>query len=299
MNFELTSEVKDEIIYAMENQGKIFVFDAVEGIVLPESEVCSPDDQRFYKLPVWDSACGFRLMEHFVASLRNPPVREELRGILKSGHGVFRNFKDVLKANPNVEQLWFSFKEHEMNQVILNWYDELRELWGLEHLELEPEENDELVHDDFLFRSVSAGKEHSELICKEELFKEFNDFYETDLGNVLLNQWKKINDSSVYDLQTVVCETVSGEPAGFAAAFKDKTDATVAMISALYIVPRFRGLGLSKELLEFLLAQLKDGTTEKVAVSRSLLPDFFNNVLERAGFSQFGSVFLLKVPLMH
>ncbi|MBO7135237.1 MAG: GNAT family N-acetyltransferase [Spirochaetaceae bacterium] len=297
---ELTSELTDEIIYAMENQSGAFVFDSIDGVILPESEVVSSDENRYYKLRVWNSASGFRMMEHFVASLKNPPVCEELRSILKSGNGVFRKFKNVLKVHPDVERLWFSFKEHEMKQVILSWFDDLRELWGLERLELEPEENEEeLLHDDFLFRLAAASGEQAEKTCEEELLKEFEDFYGTDLGDVLSEQWKKVNDSSKGFRTVVFCETVSGEPVGFAAGFKTSADSSVIMISVLFVIPRFRGLGLGKELLEFLLEQFRDGTVKSVAVSCSIIPDFFKKILEREGFSQLGSVFLLRVPLEH
>lgn len=298
---ELTSELTDEIIYAMENQSGLFVFDALDGIILPESEVLSFDENRYYRLPVWNSASGFRMMEHFVASLKNPPVCEELRGILKSGHGVFRKFKNVLKAHPDVERLWFSFKEHEMNQKISSWFDDLRELWGLERLELEPEENEgELLHDDFLFRVAAAAEEHAETACKEELLKEFSDFYGTDLGNVLSEQWKKVNDFSLNGLRTVVfCETVSGDPVGFAAGYKTDSDSSVIMISVLFVIPHFRGLGLGKELLEFLLRQFENSSVKTAAVSCSTIPDFFKVLLEREGFSRQGSVFLLRVPFEH
>ena len=43
MKFELTSELTDEIIYAMENQSSSFVFDVVDCVILPESDVDSSD----------------------------------------------------------------------------------------------------------------------------------------------------------------------------------------------------------------------------------------------------------------
>ena len=298
---ELTSELIDEIIYAMENQDSVFVFDSVCGKILPEAEAVPRDENRYYKLPVWNSASGFRLMEHFVASLKNPPVCEELRGILKSGQGVFRKFKNVLKEHPDVERLWFSFKEHEMNQVILSWFDDLRELWGLERLELELEENeDELLHDDFLFRVADASGEQAEIACEEELLKEFDDFYGADLGKALSEQYKKIKEVSFEGLRTVVfCETVSGDPVGFAAGFKTGSASSVMMISSLFVIPHFRGLGLGKELLEFLMTQFDGSGISLFAVSCSIVPDFFKAVLEREGFSQLGSVFLLRVPSAH
>lgn len=294
MKFELTSELTDEIIYAMENQSSSFVFDVVDCVILPESDVDSSDEQRFFKLPEWNSSSGFRLMERFVVSLKNPPMREELRNILKSGQGVFRNFKDVLKANPDIEGLWFSFKEHEMKQVILSWFNDIRELWGLERLGAEPEESSELVHDDFLFR-LKSNDERLESIYEKELCKEFEDFYGADLGKILSNQWKNTSDLLKNEFCTVViCETISGDPAGFLHAYKGSADSTVLVISSLFIIPQFRGLGLGKELLEFLLSKLKNSKINTVAVSCVSVPDFFKDFLERVGFSKVGSVFLLR-----
>ena len=76
MEFSLSKEVIHEIIFAMENQTSEFLFDSqdlnccsIDKIQdLETSEVKS----RFYKIPQWNSASGFRVMEQFVSSLHNP-----------------------------------------------------------------------------------------------------------------------------------------------------------------------------------------------------------------------------------
>ena len=108
MEFSLSEEVIHEIIFAMENQTSEFLFDSqdlnccsIDKIQdLETSEVKS----RFYKIPQWNSASGFRVMEQFVSELHNPIAREELKDVLFSGKSVFKNFKKVLD---NFEHRWY------------------------------------------------------------------------------------------------------------------------------------------------------------------------------------------------
>ena len=152
MKFELTSELINEIVFSMEDQNEFYLLDSTVPVLLKKEEVQNFDSDRYYTLPVWDSISGFKLMEQFVTVLKNAFIADKLRSTLLAGKGVFRNFKNVLKSYPEVEKQWFSFKEQKMKQVILSWYNDLRDFWGLEQLELEPEDNVELVQDDFTFR---------------------------------------------------------------------------------------------------------------------------------------------------
>ena len=151
MQFELTDEIRNLIVFAMEDQGNNYLFDSVEQKTVIKSTVEKVDEERFYTIPTWDSIKGFKLMERFISLLRNPLAREELRGVLFAGRGVFRNFKNVLHQYPEVEKLWYSFKEKEMKQIVSNWYNTLLDSWGLERLGEEPEETD-IVYDDVVFR---------------------------------------------------------------------------------------------------------------------------------------------------
>jgi hypothetical protein len=145
MQFELTDEIRNLIVFAMEDQGNSYLFDSVDQKTVIESTIDFVDEDRYYKIPTWDSMKGFKLMERFISILRNPLAREELRGVLLSGKGVFRNFKNVLHQYPEVEKLWFSFKEKEMRLIVSNWYDTFLDSWGLEKLGFEPEENSDVV----------------------------------------------------------------------------------------------------------------------------------------------------------
>ena len=129
MQFELTDALLDDIIFSMEDQEAIFLIDTQEGMVVIEDEIEVDDDaeDRHIHLPDWDSSDGFRLMEHFAASFRNPLIRNELSSALNQGKGVFRAFKNVLSHHPEAEKIWFSFKEREMKREVVRWYNALRE----------------------------------------------------------------------------------------------------------------------------------------------------------------------------
>ena len=60
MKFDLTDEVRNQIIFSMEDQGKSYVFDSVELKTVPLSEVETGSD-RYYKIPEWDSMDRFHL----------------------------------------------------------------------------------------------------------------------------------------------------------------------------------------------------------------------------------------------
>jgi hypothetical protein len=152
VEFVLTEEIAAQVVYAMEDQQHRFVIHRETGEVLrADSEEIRGRADEVVSLPKWRPLDGFQLMERFVSRLHNPVFRERLREALSSGKGVFRKFKDILKEEREIERLWFSFKEREMRLVVWNWYNEQRELAGLERLELEPEEDEyeELLETDF------------------------------------------------------------------------------------------------------------------------------------------------------
>jgi GNAT superfamily N-acetyltransferase len=154
--FELTQELIDDIIFWMEDQNGEFVIDVQVGTVVNvgefgvANEVDGTED-RYINLPEWDSADGFGLMENFTASLKNPPARKQLSAALNRGRGVFRAFKDALAEFPEVEKLWFAYKDKEMHKAVHTWYAALCEEAGVRKIGEEPEETDELVSEDFQF----------------------------------------------------------------------------------------------------------------------------------------------------
>ncbi len=296
MNFGLTNEIRNQIIFSMEDQGNSYVFDAVSERPVLESADVIVDDDRYYRLPVWDSLQGFQLMERFVSALRNPMARESLRAVLSSGRGVFRNFKLVLKEYPEVERLWFSFKDREMKAVIDRWYAALCDQWGLESLGEEPEENDDLLHDDFVFHTVSdESDEELVFMSTDALAQELQSMHDYEPGKVLSGLWQELrcscNESSDF---TLIGETVEGDFAGCitVATMPDASsgDSThTVILTALYVVPRYRGLGVGRELIEQCRMNLQKRGIKWIVAGATPLPPAGKAMLEACGFTSLGT----------
>ena len=295
----MTSELINEIVFSMEDQNEFYLLDSSVPVLLKKEEVPDFDSDRYYILPVWDSISGFKLMEQFVTVLKNTLVADKLRSTLLAGKGVFRNFKNVLKDYPEVEKQWFSFKEQKMKQVILSWYNELRDFWGLEQMGIEPEENSELVLDDFVFRSLRDSDINTLHSSVESAYGDINTGYDRESGAVLSLLWEKQREFEDDKKSIIlVCESVSEDFAGFAAAsyFDDGTDLQHAVLmTSFLILPQFRGLGLGKELLKRILQELKQQQVKKVFFTDLLMPEFFYSVLLREGFSKRGSIFFIDL----
>ena len=126
MTFILSPEMIGDIIFSMENQNEILLFDALEGICVDEDAIDDDyeaviDDQRYYDLPDWTSAQGFRVMEQFTARVHNPLLREALLNVLGQRKGVFRRYKEALKTAPVVEREWYRFKDQQMKAAVYEW----------------------------------------------------------------------------------------------------------------------------------------------------------------------------------
>jgi GNAT superfamily N-acetyltransferase len=244
---ELTGEMVDEIVFGMENQETDFYFDLEEGkLVSPEQ---LPDDYegRYVEIPAWRPVDGFRLMERFVATVKNPLYRDELRAALNGGRGVFRRFKDILKQHEPLERLWYNFKDREMRQVVIEWYARITEAEELAKLGDEPVENESLLLSDFTIREeqgeieVTAEELRSAV---EEAYADYAPALREHMCNMLIGR---------LDEHTLVftAETPEGErAASLAARVYENVVGSVMVISYLYVSEAFRGLGLSKVLLD-------------------------------------------------
>jgi len=160
----LTSELLDQIIFAMENQERTSCLDLKEGLVISKELKENSEEGRYLDLPLWTSADGFRLMEKFVLRVRNPYYKGLLSRTLQSGHGVFRRFKDILSEQNSLLQEWFGFKEHEMEKVVTAWYRQRKgsvSFSGEEHEGEDDEGLGDLLLEDFSveFSDVPDGGE--------------------------------------------------------------------------------------------------------------------------------------------
>jgi hypothetical protein len=77
---------------------------------------------RYITIPSAEPGEGYRDMEAFISTVRNPHLQERLDRAI-SGRGAFRYFKDVLLEYPKERAHWFQFKQDRLQQRILDWLE--------------------------------------------------------------------------------------------------------------------------------------------------------------------------------
>lgn len=267
MEFDLTKEILDQIIFAMEDQTEESVVDRSNGeVIIVRGDDGRYGGERYAPTPEWKPIDGYQLMERFVTGLRNPTLREELRAALGAGRGVFRSFKDALKKNPEIEKRWYLFKEREMRRVVLDWYNQARELEGLERLGLDPtdegESSEELIEADFVFTSGVGGR--SDLLAEADrsAFAEVHARLDGErVEELYRRRIGKYPAMSGAESAVVVAEDQGGQLAGFVwGAYRPTSFAPGESwkILQLYVVPLYRGIGLAGSLLRRLLESTSD-----------------------------------------
>lgn len=262
MEFDLTTEIIDQIIFAMEDQTQTWVVDTGTGVV---SAVAGRPDRypapRFVPAPVWKPTDGYLLMERFVGGLRNAALADELRQALNSGRGVFRSFKDALRRNPEVERRWYRFKERSMRHVVYEWYNQVRELRGLERLSLEPpEESDELeelIESDFLFVTDPGSRGASIEAADRSAFAEsLGDLDPSDVEALYRARRSGMPAVDHPSSRLVLAEDHAGQLAGFVWAERhasSRSPGESLRIAQVWVSPGYRGIGLATALVRRLV----------------------------------------------
>jgi ribosomal protein S18 acetylase RimI-like enzyme len=231
-------------------------------------------------------------MERFAAGFRNPPVRDKLTAALDRGKGVFRAFKDVLNAHPEAEQLWFAFKEREMRRVIINWYNGLREEWGLERIGTEPEETEDLVLEDFRFREGGGDDRMLARTLHEQCREEQAGGPGNPRGKQDRAPAAETEDRTFPGDIFLVAETGSGEFAGYVSGCRS---GTVLRIAALEVRPEYRGLGVGEALLIRFLERIDSRNVSEVQIDLPAGVEGFSRVLVRESFKPQSTRYRLQV----
>jgi ribosomal protein S18 acetylase RimI-like enzyme len=270
MEFSLNSELVEQIIFAMEDQQNEYYVHRDSGELLREDEieeVETPEEAEdpFVPIPEWRPVDGFLMMEKFVARLRNPLLRDQLKDALASGRGVFRKFKDILKTSPEIERLWFIFKERELRKVVWQWYNDNRELAGLERLEGEPQQEEgleDLLESDFAI--VPAQSRHLDALRKLDEMAFVARFPEADperIADLFQESRKNLPEPEGEGSLVFVAETPEEDFAGFVWAV-EQTDSLVPgrilRVQQLAVVQRYQGVGLGSMLLRRLIVEARD-----------------------------------------
>jgi ribosomal protein S18 acetylase RimI-like enzyme len=290
--FELDDVLINEIIFYMENQEGEFYLDTQKGSVVSLDN--NNDDDKYIPIPEWSPADGYRLMEKFTSELKNPLARQELSQALNRSKGVFRAFKNTVEQYPEIEKLWFAYKEQKMKEEVLSWYDSLRAESGIKTVGSEPEDNSSLVLEDFVFRegrgedkgAVSRGQgavsSEQGVVSREQLAVSSE-----EVGKEI---FEKMNPFVFPGDVSVVAESVSGDIAGFVCGVKDSP--LILRICRLEVMPEYRGMGLGKTLLSKFLEKIDKN--QSITIDLPASSDYFSRALLLENFKPCVQRFILK-----
>jgi ribosomal protein S18 acetylase RimI-like enzyme len=284
VDFELIPEMIEKIAFAMEDQDERFAIDVSTGELAPLAEATEAEDDRFVPLPRWGPAEGFHLMQSFVSTLHNPVYRDLLSQALTAGKGVFRQFKDTLKRNREVERLWFHYKDRRLRSVVVAWYNANREARGLERLAPEPEETEELVASDFSLAWGERGHAEEVLGLDHEAFLEL--FPHDDPGQLEARyRERRAGLPSPADPASalLVAETPTGELVGYAWGIVEGEDVHLAQ---LVVVRELRGIGLGEALLRRFLSDLRERSVRTLTTELEGKSLRFSQFFQSLGFRQ-------------
>jgi GNAT superfamily N-acetyltransferase len=275
----LTLEMIDAIVFGMENQKDSFYFDSETGTLFNAEELQEKPSRTMMEIPQWNPALGFQLMEKFVANLKHPISRNELRQALGQGKGVFRRFKNALKQFPEVEKVWFSFKEREMRKIVIDWFTRWAEAEGWEMLGPEPEDLDDLVNSDFEL-SIQAA-EH--WVIENDLHV-FSDMVPQKPLAELLYPLCRPDLEILEDDILLILKGSDGEKASY--LWLRQLDDTTYAILQLYSWPEYRGLGLSIRLMEAVEDYVKNRAGETLIFLVPLEHGKYENRLLEMGYAR-------------
>ncbi|MBQ9282763.1 MAG: GNAT family N-acetyltransferase [Treponema sp.] len=286
----------------MEDQNSDFALDADSGSVVPLDSLLSSQideleaKESLYPLPSWTSDDGFEIMEKFAEGLRIPKIQGELLQVLANGRGVFRNFKNVLKQFPHIEKRFQSFKKAKMRSVVVEWYNSLRESWGLEKLSQDFEDYNELTQEDFEFRPYNHQKDSVCVITEaKKIAEEIKTEIQGEAANAIAHFWlRKFDSIDQPSYGGIMCRTLSDEFAGCFLFSDCKSFAlnTVAL-TAVFVNQNYRGLGITRELFSRGVSYLKEQGIQSLIIVDSVLPDYLEPLLARCGFEKKGSAYVL------
>lgn len=298
MIFALTDSLINQMKNALENQEKKFLLDAEKSILIEKDDSVKADNEKYYELPEWTSANGFELRQSFVDSLYAPIAHEELQNVLHSGRGVFKNFREIIKKYPNVETKWNAYKNSKMLSYINSWYNELREIWGLEKLDYIPESDSNLIHDDFNFCEYDSEKDKETVILNmKSFYNKNNENLPEELEQALYEMWLNQFESTDSSEQTgIICRSLSDDFVGCIITVPiSKQQKKIVKLTNLFVSENFRGLGIATELFSMCMAKLKESGKKWILLPDVIIPEIMLPLLLRMGFEKAGSGYIKTI----
>jgi GNAT superfamily N-acetyltransferase len=257
----LSEALLDSIIFSMEDQVTSYFIDLKNeqlitederSYILEEEGVEDNASKRFLPIPDWTPTDGFRLMEKFASTVRNPAVQRRLISALESGKGVFRKFKDELSEQPILERKWYTFKDEQLKRVVVSWYRELEGALSLEHLPPEPEEYaEDILLEDFSYSAYEGlPTDEMEALIQATLNEMHEGSDEDRIGSLLLSRQLECERIEHY----MVARACDGSLAAIL-LYTPITD-DVVHVPFFTVAKPYRGLGLFRLLFDAFSRQM-------------------------------------------
>jgi len=300
--FELNDKAIEDIIFAMEDQEHGIGIDLESGGIVPGgtggSGLDGADDpaaiegraEGLVDPPEWSSRDGFRLMEDFLAFVRQPTVRHDLQAALARGKGVFKTFKAVLAQHEDIERAFRDFKTKRMRRVIADWYDDLREARGLARLGPEPEDTEDLLVSDFQIRVAPLAEARGELVGI------LRDLVEQAMQSLAAPVAMYEEARLVAEIERGgdgLCALVDdgeGGTIGAAAAFRTQAgERCFGRIVFLGVREAYRRMGLGATLLQALSARFASEGIGLIVLDSAFVPPEYGRKLATLGYIAYGT----------
>lgn len=296
MFFELTDSLTTAILYAMENQQQQSLLDATALTLIPAAGV-SADEERFYTLPTWTSNDGFKMLESFVFSLGASAAKTELKDVLVAGRGVFRNFKNVLKAYPELERRWHFYKDKRLRQRLMEWYNALREAWGLEALGQDFDDYDELTKQDFTFVRYNPRRDADCVAAYARAVAVELEHDGSELAIAAATLWRgRFAGVALGQKDGFVCRALADEFVGclLSAPCPSPAKETV-VLTDFFVTQNYRGLGIARTLMALCISSLRERGIHWLIIADTTIPQQLDALITRMGFERQGLLLVADV----
>ena len=286
--FDLNDKAVEDIVFAMEDQERSLVVDLETGAI--QAREASGDEDRYAAPPPWSSRDGFKIMEDFLALVRQPTARRELQGALSRGRGVFKTFKSVLAGFPDLERAFRDYKLRTMRVAIVAWYDDLREARGLARLGPEPEETQDLLGSDLGLRIAELAELRDELLG---LVREIADEALANLPEPIAAFEEARLVEEIEEAEEGLCAVADdGEGGILGAAFALREivgERSLGRILFVGVREGFRRLGLGSQLLDLVSRRLSSEGVRFLVVDSAFLPPEYGASLSSRGYAAYGA----------
>ena len=173
----------------------------------------------------------------------------------------------------------------------------VREIWGLETLDQEPEDTSDLLNDDFQFQEYN-NNDYSEILGYFDYAgkNEFHSDIQEELNETIFDLWQQQFENGGRNGQTgIVCRSLTEEFIGCitAAPLSKKTDKTM-IITSFYVLGKFRGLGIGTQLISEYMDVLK-AHGKKWIMLTAATSESMEKLFLSSGFKKDGTCYYAKI----